>query len=138
MQMTNSIAQLCPYEGGSAVYTARSLLRIINDSIEYYDDIVCLQAGYYRTMNSTIGKDQHIKLLPNPTKDKVELYAVHPSDSPCSIEIYNSTGKLVYASLSDIGVLLKTIDVSSFAQGVYTVRVQQNENIYLDKLVIIK
>lgn len=132
------IAQQCPYEGGIAVYTARSLLRIINDSIEYYDDIMCLQAGYYRISNSTNSNEQKIKLQPNPTKDKLEVYAMRANEAPYPIEIYNSIGQMIYTGMSEMGVLLKTIDVSSFSPGLYSLRAKLDEKFYLEKLVIIK
>ena len=133
-----SIAQQCPYAGGPAVFIARGLLRIVNDSIDYFDDVVCLQAGYYRSLNPNSDKEQRIKLLPNPAKNTVEVYSVQPSDQSSSIKIYSNVGELIYSSLSETGVLLKTIDVSSFSPGVYAVSVGENRINYSVKLVIIK
>lgn len=120
------------------MYVARGLLRVVNDSIDYFDYVVCLQAGYYRTLNSPIEQDQQIKLLPNPATTKVEVFAVRSNEVPSPIEMFNGLGEKIYDGMSEIGVLLKTIDVGSFSPGVYTVRVQQNEKFHLNKLVIIK
>jgi hypothetical protein len=133
-----AIAQQCPYAGGPAVFIARGLLRVVNDSLEYYDDVVCLQAGYYRTSNSTNSKEQKIKLQPNPTKDKLEVYAMQANEMPCPVEIFNSIGEMIYAGMSEMGVLLKTIDVSSFSPGLYSLRVKLDGKFYIEKLVIIK
>jgi hypothetical protein len=138
MQTTNKIAQQCPYAGGPAVFIARGLLRVVNDSLEYYDDVVCLQAGYYRTINSTNGKGQKIKLQPNPTKDKLEVYAMRANEVPYPIEIYNSIGEMIYTGMSEMGILLKTIDVSSYSPGLYSLRVKLDGKFYIEKLVIIK
>lgn len=136
--MTNSIAQLCPYEGGSAVYTARSLLRVLNDSIEYYDDIVCLQAGYYRLMDNRNESKQSIKIIPNPSNSIVEIFTIKSNESPGSLRIFNSIGECVYNSQTELGVKLKSIDVSSFAPGVYSVDVTLGNISYTEKLVIIR
>ena len=48
---TLAIAQLCPYHGGAAVYTARFFVSFINDSMEYDDQTVCLQQGILRAIN---------------------------------------------------------------------------------------
>ena len=133
-----AIANQCPYAGGPAVYTARGLLRVVNDSVEYYDDIVCLQAGYYRAMERSNVKDQRIKLLPNPTKGIVDIFAGHTNEMAVMIEIFNGVGEIVYSGLSDMGPHLKTIDVSSFSPGLYSLRVTLEGKFYIEKLVIIK
>ena len=45
-QQILSIAEQCPYSGGVAVYIARSLIALFNDSIIYDDENNCLQQGY--------------------------------------------------------------------------------------------
>lgn len=134
-----SIAHQCPYEGGPIVYVARGLLRVVNDSIEYFDDVVCLQAGYYKLTEPNMKKYEHkITLVPNPTNNSVEVYSSIINEEQESIEIFNSIGELMYINNTEIGVLIKRIDLSSFKPGIYTVRVYQNEAYHLAKLVIIK
>ena len=138
IQIDIPIANQCPFAGGPTVYIARGLLRVVNDSIEYYDDIVCLQAGYYRTMESSNEKDQRIKLLPNPTQDFVDVFTVNTNEMAGLIEIYNSIGEIVYIGMSNTGPHLKTIDVSSFSPGLYSLRVKLAGKFFMEKLVIIK
>jgi hypothetical protein len=132
-----SIAQQCPYEGGAAVYTARSLLRIINDSIEYFDDIVCLQAGYFRETDNRVENKQIIKVVPNPANGYIELFALRTHEGIGEIQIYNSLGECIYLSSSELGAKLKRVDISNFAPGIYTIKVNLNNSSFTEKLVVI-
>ena len=49
--MVQTITQQCPFAGGTAVYRARGMYELINDSIVYDDDAVCLAQGLYRSSN---------------------------------------------------------------------------------------
>ena len=70
-----NIAQQCPYAGGPAVYIARGLLRVVNDSIEYFDDVVCLQYGIFRTANISVQSGEPtIKLIPNPAANTLVMH----------------------------------------------------------------
>ena len=132
-----SIAQQCPYEGGTAVYTARSLLRIINDSIEYFDDIVCLQAGYYRQMDNRVDNKQRIKIVPNPANGSIDVFAIRTHEGGGEIQIYNSIGECVYLASAEIGTKLKRLDTSNLAPGIYNIKVKLNNSSFTEKLVII-
>ena len=138
MKCMFNIAQQCPYAGGGVVYNARDFLRRLNDSLVYYDDAVCLQAGYYRQMNDYLDHEPIIKLIPNPTNNFVDIFSTKVNDKMTPIEIYNNIGELVYRGIAEMGVLLKRIDVTGFAPGVYSMKIQLENSFYLEKLVIIK
>ena len=131
------IAQQCPYEGDPAVYQDRSLLRIIDDSVEYYDDIICLQAGYFKNSNPTFEQKKKITLVPNPTNHFVDVYCSQFVENMGKIWVYDSFGKCISFSETASGTKIKQIDVSTFAPGVYLVHVKIDEELFVEKLVVI-
>ena len=94
MQVINpiAIAQQCPFAGGGVVYKARDFLRRVNDSLEYYDDAVCVQYGIFRVATTTgqVSEDINIKLIPNPASSIVDVIVYPAFDELCSISIFNS------------------------------------------------
>lgn len=131
------IAQQCPYEGGPAVYQARSLLRIIDESVEYYDDIICLQAGYFKILNSTSTDAKRITLVPNPANHFVDVYCSRFVEEMGKIWVYDSFGKCVSASETTSGTKIKQIDVSTYAPGIYLVQLEIGGELFTEKLVVI-
>jgi|JI10StandDraft_1071094.scaffolds.fasta_scaffold19569_4 hypothetical protein len=127
-----------PIAGGQAVYIARGLLRVLNDSIEYFDDIVCLQAGYYRAKSDEVKINPGIRIIPNPANSIIEIYSYKVNDNGGEIRIYNSIGECVYLAKTEIGVKLKSISTTNLSPGVYTVNTSFGECIYTDKLIIIR
>jgi hypothetical protein len=119
------IAQQCPSAGGTAVYTARVMLSLITDEIEYDDDNACLQAGYYR-MQQLQGKDvmSDIAIIPNPANETVKFIAQNNLDGVCKIRLINVIGKLVFESSFNCSDKEYTLDVSHFAQGIYQAEIE--------------
>lgn len=73
--------------------------------------------------------NQTISLYPNPTRDKIELS--FSSTSKVQITLLNLNGQVVYTeATSTDGVYDRTIDLSTFAKGIYTLQIlSDNENI---------
>lgn len=76
------------------------------------------------TTNSTIS------FFPNPVKDNLNIKTIRPTST--TIEIYNILGKRVLISSFQRET---TIDVSSFKNGVYIVKLAQGNNVLTKKLV---
>lgn len=67
-----------------------------------------------------IGWEEGIKIFPNPGSDQ---FTVETSASiPKSIEVYNSTGQLVY-SISPIEISISTINSSRWSPGIYFIKI---------------
>ncbi len=63
----NQIANLCPLEGGQAVYRARAIIRLFNDSIYYNDGLACNQAVLlWKGIKNDIASDLSVRLIGNP------------------------------------------------------------------------
>jgi hypothetical protein len=119
------IAQQCPSAGGTAVYTARVMLSLISDEIDYDDDNACLQAGYYRMQQLQVNTDRaEIVIVPNPANETVKFITKNTLKGVCKIRLLNSIGKLVFESSFNCSDKEYTLDVSHFAQGIYQAEIE--------------
>ena len=75
-----------------------------------------------------------IKVLPNPANNFITIYS---SQAIQSVEIANEQGQVLQKSMAG-GVLSKTIETSSFASGLYYVRIETSTGITVKKIIILK
>ncbi len=137
-----SIAQQCPYTGGSAVERARSLIALINDSISYDDDNVCLLNGVYRLAenDSTQSKpNPFISVKPNPANNVIEIKTEGITEGICSIEIRTTLSEIVLNQKMDCRIKNKEVDISKLNQGIYTIKViASGAKDLVQKLIIVR
>ncbi|OQB58974.1 MAG: hypothetical protein BWX95_02694 [Bacteroidetes bacterium ADurb.Bin141] len=135
-----AIAQQCPYAGGNAVIRARVWLSMINDSIDYNDNAICLQSGIYRISNDTTfenNKSEDIKIIPNPANDKVTVELLGIYEGICKIQIRNTLNEIVYGAVFNCKKQKHVIDVSKLRQGVYSISVNaKGKKSIINKLII--
>ncbi|HRC33150.1 MAG TPA: hypothetical protein PK736_06875, partial [Bacteroidia bacterium] len=67
------IAQMCPAQGGRAVYIARTIFALVNDTIVYDDSAACANVGYnFKVIPfKNVAADRLFKISPNPTKENL-------------------------------------------------------------------
>ncbi len=136
-----SVAQQCPYAGGNAVIRARVWISMINDSIEYNDNTICLQSGIYRMANDTAEKINYsdIKIIPNPAIDKVTVELTGINDGICKVQIRNVLNETVYESEFNCSDKSHLIHINNLSGGVYSVNVNAaNKKSLISKLIIVK
>jgi hypothetical protein len=140
-----AIAQQCPLAGGAAVERARTFVAMINDTMSYEDDANCLVNGIYRHANvdSTAEIKQEVvnKIIikPNPASDKIEILLLGKFEGLCKISILNSLGKEILTKEMPCSKQNMLLDISNFAQGVYTIKVFASDNTQLiQKITVIK
>ncbi|MFV0501961.1 MAG: T9SS type A sorting domain-containing protein [Bacteroidales bacterium] len=75
-------------------------------------------------------EDNSITLYPNPTNSEVNISSENVINS---IEIFNSLGQRVYYSVVNYNT--KTIDISSFANGVYILGVNTGNGVIRKKII---
>ncbi len=82
----------------------------------------------------------HGRLYPNPGAGHAWLAAYLPESGAASIEVYSSTGQLVYKQwLPDAsGELLHELKLEHLADGVYNIKLQQQRYLLAKRLVIRK
>src|SRR6185436_15688098 len=102
------IASQCPYVGGPAVERARTFIAMVNDTISYDDETVCLISGVYRQINpdsvSTNSLKNKIIVQPNPANNKVNVILQGKFEGLCEIQIRNLLGKNIFNSEMDCKV----------------------------------
>lgn len=81
-----------------------------------------------------LAEDRSFVIAPNPADDVVELQGININEN-AHVSIYNTEGKLVssFDATAQNGNL--SINVSSFAAGIYTVQVVADKTNYTSKLV---
>jgi Secretion system C-terminal sorting domain len=135
------IASQCPYQGGPSVYRARVLVILFTDTISYDDASVCSQLGYIRQQESTVNKDNpEISVLPNPTRDQVEIIFPNSCKDDYLIRITDVTGKQLRTIKHHCSEgNSKIVDVSTIPSGVYwVVFSSKNQRVHIHRMVIIK
>jgi len=76
-------------------------------------------------------KNNGFDLFPNPSNDVV--YLINENKDVQQVNVYNNLGALVYANNNQLNY---SIDVSSFAQGLYYVNIQCSDAIIRRKIVV--
>jgi hypothetical protein len=89
-------------------------------------------------INNHSAESMNFAIYPNPTKGFVNLKSEFSSPQKLNIEIINTNGQLVYTDFinAESGMVNHTIDVSALPQGIYSVRVFNNETFGIRKLII--
>jgi len=87
-----SIASQCPFAGGSGVYKARALYRLINHAMQFDDVYNCGQLGYLRLANEGTNESGSINsfIRPNPSNQLATLFFNVPLQQNSSLVIYSS------------------------------------------------
>ncbi|MEI7595417.1 MAG: DUF2271 domain-containing protein [Bacteroidota bacterium] len=87
---------------------------------------------------STVGindNNMNVSIFPNPTTDKLNL-ELGDNKADTKIQLINAIGVEVYAESFTQLSGIKSIDLNKFAEGVYFVKVQRNNQNFNYKLVV--
>ena len=122
MYLLKSDVFMCPALGGDAVYKARSIHILFNDTIEYNDELACLNAGIqYRKANTEKHHaDFAISIFPNPTKDLLMFQGLEHVTHPVQIVVTNMLGQEVLSTNCLPGHI--NLNVSKLPSGVYGIK----------------
>jgi hypothetical protein len=132
-----SIAHQCPAAGGKAVFQARAMLLLINDSIQYDDENACLLAGIYREV-PVEAINFNYELIPNPARDAVTLRILTKQIGFCNIEITNILGAKILETKVDCEKSEHIIQTHQLNPGTYLVKIRFADFEKVEKLIIIR
>ncbi len=144
VEIIESIASQCIYEGGKVVIRARNLYHFyINDSIDFEDSTFC---GYSYRSAHHIAENQYIisnaiHIYPNPANNLLTLVYTGDTNGGSSINlsIFDPTGRSVLNKSLNGTTGRYYIDISELNEGIYFVKAQTTNGTKLDhKLVIIR
>ncbi|HNF40653.1 MAG TPA: T9SS type A sorting domain-containing protein, partial [Bacteroidia bacterium] len=132
------IANQCPYYGGEAVYRARAILELYNDSLIYNDDAICLQYGIYKQgVIADENKNSVIIVKPNPANEYVFVKIICNSDEKFNIQIVDAYGRIVCKENLSCNKENKII-TRELSQGVYTLLVKTTKGNKTYKIAIVR
>ena len=124
-----TIAELCPYEYGPAVYMARAMM-LRSDSIPHlYSNICEANGGSFRwgneqeEQNSEIENHLEFNLYPNPNTGAFTVWLHMNDEDVAHIQVWNMAGQRVYNTPLNNGTNALNINV---AQGLYLYAVTVN------------
>ena len=88
------IANQCPMVGGNAVFKARSLYWLIDDSHDFDDPSLCLPHGIVvkRLMHES---GNVVKIIPNPASDEASVLLTRTLEQTGSLVLYDALGSEV-------------------------------------------
>ena len=136
-----AIAEQCPYAGGRAVEKARSFIALLNDTITYNDDAICLQSGIYRYANDSVKtvEENQIIVQPNPASNEVSIILKGNFEGLCNVQVQNIIGETVLTDEMNCKDSVHKINLSNIPQGIYLIKVNiNNSTIVNTKLVVIR
>jgi hypothetical protein len=107
---------------------------------QYDTEVQQLFSNCFR--NTGVGLNEYdilpVTVYPNPSTSFVRFEFPQLKTSDIKIEIFNSSGKIVYTS-KPVKTVTYTLDLSTFASGTYLYRISDNNEIYkTDKFVVLK
>lgn len=132
-----SIAEQCPYYGGEAVYRARSVLMLVNDSLGYNDDANCLLYGIYRNGQTITNNNLKIVVKPNPANEYVFVKIICNSDEKFNIQIVDAYGRIVCKENLRCNKENKII-TRELSQGIYSLLVKTTKGNKTYKIAIVR
>lgn len=141
-----SIASLCPALGGSAVYMARSIVVLFNDTLAFDDDSLCIAQGvllrHANTDNTTSVNElsNDVKVFPNPTNNLIYISFSEAFDKPYVFKLFDVTGRLVLNTLLvDQQQSISLIEhINSTGIYYYTIQNSEGSQSYQGKVNFIK
>lgn len=118
-----AIANQCPMVGGNAVYTARSLYRLIDETVEYDDQLLCLPHGII--VKSIRQQDaMALSIVPNPARENATLVLGEPLEQVGLLLVIDLAGKEVMRINLPEGEPRTEFSTGSLASGLYQYRVE--------------
>ncbi|MBV6405231.1 MAG: hypothetical protein GFGODING_01998 [Flavobacteriales bacterium] len=118
-----AIANQCPMVGGNAVFKARSLYWLIDDSYDFDDQLLCLQHGII-VKSLTPQPLNGVAVVPNPTSDEATLVLDRELEEPATFVMYDAVGAEVMRLTVAVEMPRLAFSTTGLAPTVYQYRVQ--------------
>jgi PKD repeat protein len=132
-----SLAEQCPFKGGSVVYRARGLYMRKNPNVVYNDDIKCTTGGRpIGKVQYTPKEDFSVSVYPNPANENINIILNKSNNNTVFITLTDILGKVLFnANTIETNFI---IDTSMFPSGSYQIKVntEDNNNVNVSKIII--
>ena len=109
--------------GGKAVFRARNLIWILDETLTFNDETTYHAIGIYKEASSQadLKKDPSFTLHPNPADEAVNIVFGEPHSGASEITIKDITGRIVFSQALYNPAKTLELTTSRFDQGVYLV-----------------
>jgi len=127
-QIIEQIATLCPVAGGPAVYKARAMMTLFNDTLDFQDDSLCALQGYaYRLaqeQTDSILEISQIIVYPNPSQSTFTVFTgISNIDELKILTVYNALGQVVITKSEAANQIVLDFATNALAQGIYILQI---------------
>ena len=117
------IANQCPMLGGNAVFRARALYGLIDDTQDFNDPLICLQQGIV-VKSLEAAEVNAIAVVPNPATDEASLLLTEEWDTPGVLIVYDALGAEVFHLVVPAYTPRYSFSTASLAPAVYHYQVR--------------
>jgi len=133
------VAEQCPAYGGLAVYRARTLIELLNDSMEFTGECIESNSSRSSSIKAKIAEDIGFTIIPNPASNDIVIKLTKKYEGICNIRIANSLGEIVINNQRNCKDRKVEIQLDNLKQGVYSVSVSLGEKLVgTSKLIIVR
>lgn len=133
-----AIANQCPMLGGNAVFKARSLYWLIDDSYDFDDQLLCLPHGII-VKSLTQQPLNGVAVVPNPASDEATLVLNRELEGPGTFVVYDAVGAEVMRQAVPIEMPRMAFSTASLAPALYHYQVRGPSGIIgVGKLTIVR
>ena len=98
----------------------------------YLDEEINSACGTWSS--DEVEEPDRVEVFPNPAKDQLYIRFSETPSNVVVVRLYDMTGRLVYTATSTDQVL--SIPIQQFRSGIYTILIQQNENQFVNHLIV--
>lgn len=117
-----AIANQCPMIGGNAVFKARSLYALIDDTQEFDDVLLCLPHGIV-VKSLHVQPDIVASIIPNPASDEATLVLSREMEGSSTLIMYDAIGAEVLQSSIPGRTTRLAFSTAALAPGLYHYKV---------------
>jgi hypothetical protein len=135
----NSIANMCPYPYGPAVFDARSLVNAEDPTITFDDVNICNNNQQLRkAVNSEAQHGEINCIFPNPASNSISLNRNINFNTYHKFTVNNAWGTNIITIDIKSGLDLNNVDIHSLPNGIYNCELIGDEvNKQLGKLIVV-
>lgn len=145
LTLLDSIAALCPYVAGDAVYIARALYATADNTV-FYDELeACTSEGermysaHHPAADSSAFTQEFVKVYPNPASDLLNLAYVAQTEGTVYFNIFDQLGSLVKQYSLPEGIIYNRFSLIGLSDGVYSWKLTDSKRtIQTGKVVLIR
>ena len=144
----SSVSQLYAFQDNSQIsrYSAIDIPDGVSPAQVYYRLKITGKTGnisYSKTISLSLSMDQKagVRITPNPVRNVMQVNITSLSDNTSQISIFDVTGKLIRTEHQQVSKGNNSVtlgDFDSWPSGIYTVKVLVGENLFTQKVVLVR